>query len=183
MLIRDEGSRFSVPLALVWKYLDLPQEHSRAHGHTSVHRERTGAYSGRYTWRQPWGPSRVRFTMEWTSFPPLGVAYDVIEGPFKGSTFFLYYVPRGRRTEVSVVGDFVSPSLPARVLRRKVLSFFAREFRQDDRAMRERFSTPSVRSPPATAASHRTPRTPLGPRRPRGRRSSEVPSARAVKVR
>ena len=183
MLVRDEGSRFSVPLALVWRYLDLPQEHSRAHGHTSVHRERTGAYSGRYSWRQPWGRSPVRFTMEWTSFPPLGVAYDVTEGRFKGSTFFLYYVPRGRRTEVSVVGDFVSPSLPTRVLRRKVLSFFAWEFRQDDRAMREHFSTPAARSRAASASSRRSPRTVLGPRRHRVRRSSGPPAARAVEGR
>ncbi len=178
MLLRDEGSRFSVPLGFVWRYLDLFEDHSRAHGHTSMRRERTGASTGRYSWRQPWGPSRVRITMEWTAFPPLGVAYVVTGGPFEGSTFFLYYVPRGQETEVSLVGNFVSPSLPAGELRRKVLSFFAREFRQDDRAMRERFAAESSgrRSVPGAPRWARRPslqprsaqvRVPTGEPRPR----------------
>ncbi len=140
MILRDEGSLFSFPLGFVWEFLNYPEEHTRAHLHSAVRRERTGEYSGRYSWEQSFGRGRSRFTMEWTSFPPLGIAYDVVEGPFAGSTFFLYYLPRGRRTEVGILGDFRSPTLAGSRLRHAVNSFFQKEFEQDHRAMRELYA-------------------------------------------
>ncbi|MCI4319066.1 MAG: hypothetical protein L3K23_02900 [Thermoplasmata archaeon] len=73
--------------------------------------------------------------MRWTSFHPVGVAYDVLEGPFAGSRFFLYYTPRGQRTGVTVAGEFVSPTLPSGELEKAVDAFLATEFRQDRDAL------------------------------------------------
>lgn len=73
--------------------------------------------------------------MRWTSFHPFGIAYEVLEGPFVGSTFFVYYRPRGATTRVTLVGDFLSPTIPPSRLEAAVLGFFAREFEQDQAAI------------------------------------------------
>ena len=73
--------------------------------------------------------------MRWTAFPLFGIAYEVLDGPFSGSKFFVYYRPRGTKTRVTIVGDFVSPTIPANRLESSVLAFFAREFEQDSAAI------------------------------------------------
>ena len=46
-----------------------------------------------------------------TSFYPLGVAIEILEGPMTGSKFFNYYIPNKNKTGVTVVGDFQSPMI------------------------------------------------------------------------
>lgn len=138
VLIRDEGSEFDLPLADVWEFVGSGDPHSRAHQHRAWRRERGEGNSGTYSWEQDFGGESSRFTMHWVSYHPLGVAYSVLEGPFAGSQFFLFYVPNGRSTGVSVVGDFTSPTIPEDRLEAEVRHFFAVEFEQDSAAMRER---------------------------------------------
>jgi hypothetical protein len=83
--------------------------------------------------------------MRWTSFAPLGLAYDVLEGPFAGSKFFLYYTPRGERTEVAIVGEFTSPTIPASEVVKALGQFFATEFAQDSEAIRQRMERRKAR--------------------------------------
>jgi hypothetical protein len=135
VFLRDEGSSFAVPLDEVWRYLGSGPPHSRAHRHRRVRRRRAGPRSGTYSWEQEFEGRPARFTMRWHAFAPLGIAYEVLAGPFRGSQFFLTYVPRGRRTGVSVVGEFVAVKRPARELRSSVRRFFAREFREDRAAL------------------------------------------------
>lgn len=91
--------------------------------------------SGEYSWEQDFEGKPERFTMRWTSFPMFGIVYEVREGPFVGSQFFAYYRPRGAKTRVTVVGDFVSPRIPPARLEAAVLGFFALEFEQDNAAI------------------------------------------------
>ncbi len=74
--------------------------------------------------------------MRWTAFPPVGIAYEALEGPFSGSTLFLCYTPRGKRTGVVLAGEFVSPTIPASRLKRSVDAFFSLEFQQDANGLR-----------------------------------------------
>ena len=136
VFLRDEGSVFDAPLDVVWAFVSDGDAHSTAHRHRDVRRERLSERSGQYTWVQEWQGSPVRFTMRWTSYYPLGVAYDVLEGPFEGSRFFLYYTPLGPRTGVTVVGEFVSPTIPAGSVPAAVDRFFSVEFDQDHGGIR-----------------------------------------------
>lgn len=136
VFLRDEGSVFDAPLDMVWRFVSSRELHAAAHRHRRVRRRRLPGNSGRYSWEQPFDGRSVRFTMRWTAFPPVGIAYDVLEGPFAGSRFFLYYRPKGSRTGVSVAGEFVSPTLAAEQVPAAVDRFFAKEFEQDQAGLR-----------------------------------------------
>jgi hypothetical protein len=44
-----------------------------------------------------------------TMYYPLGIAFEILEGPFSGSKFFTYYISKdNNKTSVNVVGDFRS---------------------------------------------------------------------------
>jgi hypothetical protein len=134
--VADGGSVFDASVAEVWAYLGSRFDHQKAHGHTAVVR-RLGKGTGLYSWIQPFEGRPTRFTMRWRSYHPLGIAYRVERGPFAGSAFFLYYTPTGRRTAVTVVGEFVSPTLPSARVAAAVRRFFAKEFVQDRVGLRQ----------------------------------------------
>lgn len=138
VFVRDEGSVYDAPLGMVWEFLGAGQEHSDAHHHREVHRERLSGNAGRYSWVQDFRGEAAGFTMRWTSYAPLGLAYEVLEGPFAGSKFFLYYIPQGQRTGVAIVGEFMSPTIPRVHVTRAVDEFFSTEFEQDSAAIRRR---------------------------------------------
>lgn len=135
VFVRDEGSVYNASLEDVWKFLSSPLQHSDAHHHRNVSRKELSSNAGEYTWEQDFEGKTERFTMRWTSFPLFGFVYEVLEGPFVGSKFFVYYRPRGARTRVTIVGEFVSPSIPEARLETSILGFFAREFEQDSSAI------------------------------------------------
>jgi hypothetical protein len=159
VFVRDEGSLIDAPPEAVWAFVSSGDHHSEAHRHRHVRRRVFPDNSGRYSWEQDFLGRPEKFTMEWVSYYPVGVAYQVTEGPFSGSKFFLYYVPRADRTEVRVVGDFVSPSLPTAEIPAAVDRFFSVEFDQDRKVIE---------------ADHRSmrkrPRSKNSARRPTGRR-------------
>ena len=72
-----------------------------------------------------------------TVFYPLGIAFEVIEGPFAGSTYFIHYIPRADNiTNVVVAWEFISKSINPTVgddekLRSIVLSAFEKVFEED----------------------------------------------------
>lgn len=135
VFLRDEGSLFDAPLDTVWQFVSSGPKHSEAHRHRATERRTLSGNSGEYTWEQDFGGKSERFTMRWTTSYPVGIAYEVLEGPFAGSRFFLYYVPRGRQTEVVVVGEFVSPTLPESEVGAAVDRFLSTEFEQDRAAI------------------------------------------------
>ena len=142
VFLRDEGSVVDAPLDIVWEFVSSGPKHSEAHHHRASVRRTLPGTSGEYSWEQDFDGKAERFTMRWTAFPPVGIAYEVLEGPFAGSRFFLYYAPRGHQTEVAVVGEFVSPSLHEHEVGPAVDRFFSIEFEQDraaiERLARER---------------------------------------------
>ncbi len=138
VFVRDEGSVFDAPLSVVWDYFGSGQEHSDAHRHRSVERQRVSENTGRYAWTQDFLGHPSRFVMQWTSFAPLGLGYEVLEGPFAGSRFFLVYEPMGAKTRVDVVGEFISTTIPEDQLGAAVDFFFSTEFEQDGAAIEKR---------------------------------------------
>ena len=149
VFLLDDGGVFDAPLEVVWRFVGSGSHHGEAHQHRRMRRRRLPGNAGRYSWEQEFEGRTERFGMRWQSYYPVGIAYDVVEGPFEGSRFFLYYRPRGRRTAVTVAGEFVSPTLRGRSLRSAVAKFFAVEFAQDRAAIARdlRAVTASARRP------------------------------------
>lgn len=79
----------------------------------------------------------VKIKIKGTIFYPLGVVFETIEGPFAGSTYFIYYVPMDdNKTNVVVAGEFRSESIDLTVgdderLRSIVLSTLEKVFNED----------------------------------------------------
>ena len=48
----------------------------------------------------------VRTKVKNTLYPPFGFVQEHLEGPTAGSRAFVYFVPRGNKTAITVVGDF-----------------------------------------------------------------------------
>ncbi|MCI4345598.1 MAG: hypothetical protein L3K07_02425 [Thermoplasmata archaeon] len=134
----DKGGVFDAPVEEVWGYLASGEEHSQAHHHEAVRRVRHSPSSLTYSWEQRFDGEPTRFAMRSTAYAPVGIAYEVLEGPFTGSSFFLYYTPKGDRTSVTVAGEFLSPTIPPSHLAAAVERFFALEFEQDGAAIRSR---------------------------------------------
>lgn len=132
----DDGGVFDAPLEVIWEFLGSGDPHSVAHRHRATRRDRGPGGHGTYSWEQEFLGRPTRFTMRWHALAPLGIAYEVLEGPFQGSQFFLYYTPQGERTAVTIVGDWVSPSLPEAEVPAAVDRFLAVEFEQDGAAVR-----------------------------------------------
>jgi hypothetical protein len=158
VFLRDEGSVLAAPLDAVWRFVSSGNHHSDAHGHRNVSRRVHSGDSGTYSWDQDFDGKPERFTMRWTAFHPVGIAYDVLEGPFTGSRFFLVYQPQGARTAVSIVGEFTSPTLPAHEVEAAALRFFAVEFEQDRAAMEHDLAGPRRTSPSRKPSTRTNPR-------------------------
>lgn len=135
VFVRDEGSVYNAPLEDVWRFLSSEAAHAEAHHHRNAQDTSLSGNSGESSWEQDFEGKPERFAMRWTAFPPFGIAYEVVEGPFAGSKFFAYYRPRGPKTRVTIVGDFLSPTIPVTRLETSVLGFFAVEFEQDSAAI------------------------------------------------
>jgi hypothetical protein len=84
MLLREEGDSFAAPLEVVWAFVSSRDRHAAAHVHEEVHRELENERSGTYAWTQRLLRRRERFVMRWRSYHPLGLAYEVLAGPFEG---------------------------------------------------------------------------------------------------
>ena len=128
----DEGSTFRAPLDKVWK---LNQSDS-LHIHPSVRNRKAEPQGDRVvvTIETPmpdgtWVKQKSRIT----AFPPLGIAFETLEGPLAGSKSFQFYTPHGKETGVTVVGEFVSKLMPDEQLRRAVLAFNEALFIEDQK--------------------------------------------------
>ncbi len=131
VFVKDEGSVFEASIDDVWRFLGAGKKHSEAHHHREVRRQVLSENSGVYSWKQGFMGKSQPFKMRWLALAPLGIAYEVLEGPFAGSKFFLYYTPKGRRTGVTVVGEFASTTISPSRLKSAVTQFFTTEFEQD----------------------------------------------------
>jgi hypothetical protein len=67
-----------------------------------------------------------------TMYYPLGIAFEILEGLFADSKYFLYYIPiDNNKTGVTVVGDFKSNMIPEDEIKPIVLDFSERVFNED----------------------------------------------------
>ncbi len=63
---------------------------------------------------------------------PLGIAFEILEGPFVDSRYFVYYIPiDNNKTRVTVVWDFKSNIIPDDKIKPIVLGFSERVVNED----------------------------------------------------
>jgi hypothetical protein len=132
VFIFDDGSKFKAPLDKVWQLNQSEGEHS----HPSL-RNQKGEQQGEHfilsyeTKMQDgsWAKSKVKTT----AFPPLGIAFETLEGPMAGSKSFQFYTPKGNETAVTVVGEYVSKGVPDAALKGAVLAFLGTVFDEDQK--------------------------------------------------
>jgi hypothetical protein len=67
-----------------------------------------------------------------TMYYPLGIAFEILEGLFADSKYFVYYIPiDNNKTGVTVVGDFKSNMISEDEIKPIVLDFSERVFNED----------------------------------------------------
>lgn len=125
----DEGSVFDAPLDKIWKYLSSDQ-----HRHPSVKmlsREVTGN-SVVLTSERNIGGKLAKAKVRNTLYPPFGMVQEHLEGPMTGSKAFSYYIPKGDRTGITIVGDFVIEGLDEKATKEALLAQFQVTFDEDN---------------------------------------------------
>jgi hypothetical protein len=125
----DEGSVFDAPIEKIWKYLA-----SEDHRHPSlknVSREVSGNSVIITAERTVMGKT-VKVKIKNTLYPPLGYVSEHLEGPTAGSRAFQYYTPKGDRTGVTIVGDFMISGLDEKTTRDAVMAQMQITFDEDN---------------------------------------------------
>jgi hypothetical protein len=125
----DEGSVFDAPVEKIWKYLT-----SEDHRHASVQkvtREASGN-SVIITWERIVMGKPVKVKIKNTLYPPVGYVSEHLEGPTAGSRAFFYYIPKGEKTGITVVGDFVISGLDEKATRDTIMAQMQTTFDEDN---------------------------------------------------
>ena len=61
------------------------------------------------SWEEDMKSQIIKIKAKGTIYYPLEMAFEILEGPFSGSKFFTYYIPKyNNKTSVNVVGYFRS---------------------------------------------------------------------------
>jgi hypothetical protein len=133
--ILDEGSVFDLPLEAIWEYLP-----SEAHKHPSMNlisREVVGNNVTITSERNVNG-KMVRSKLKITTFPPLGVVQEYLEGPAAGSKAFTHYAPKGNKTAITVVGDFKIAGLSEEeAVKKTVMEMLETSFNEDTSTLKK----------------------------------------------
>ncbi len=131
--IVDEGSHFEIPIDKVWKLIEAHNTDGPAI-HPDMKNMKGTAVDERTShldFDSDAGGQTVHTKLRITAFPPVGQALEVVEGPMKGSVMFNYYIPKGNRTAVTVVGEFKSHMMPDDQLKQAAWQFLEHEFNAD----------------------------------------------------
>jgi len=69
------------------------------------------------SWNEEINGQSVSIKVKGRIFYPVGVVFEMIEGPFAGSTYLIYYIPRpDNKTGVVLAGEFRSLSIDPTVV-------------------------------------------------------------------
>jgi hypothetical protein len=138
VFIADWGSVFDAPVDVVWRYLQSDTDHAVSHqGRRNVERKPINENTVMLSWRQETDGKWIRVTNRLTFHPPVGFFVEPLEGPMAGSKFFNYYIPKGKQTEVVVVGEWKSPTIPADQLEKAVMANLEKVFQEDTLGLKE----------------------------------------------
>jgi hypothetical protein len=135
--ILDEGSEFDAPLERIWKYLQSDTEHDhKAIKPISMEMQGENAMVlEEDVTMENLPPLRLKLKM--TMFPPFGFVLEYLDGPLAGSKSFQYYIPKGNKTGVTVVGEYLGKGMDDDSLRLTVLQFLGIAFNEDNENLKK----------------------------------------------
>ena len=131
VFVVDEGSEFKVPRDKLWKYSQSQNEHTHPSMKNVKMSQDGQAMVLTFDVVAPDGSTEKRKSRI-TSMPPVGTWIEELEGKFAGSKYFNYYTPKGEKTGITVVGEWVSSTIPAERLKKAVLEHLAIIFKEDE---------------------------------------------------
>jgi hypothetical protein len=134
VFIHDSGSVFEASLEMVWQ---LAKDHvgkgNKIHPNTG--NNKTEIISETIfvnSWEQEEANGQtIRMKVKGTFYYPLGIAFEVLEGPFADSKYFVYYFSDKSKTGVTVTGNFKSNTIPEDHIKPIVLSILEKAFNED----------------------------------------------------
>ena len=135
--IQDSGGIFEAPLEMIWKLAEDHIEYgNKIHPNTRNNKtEIIGETSFINSWEQDETDGQnIRMKVKGTTYYPLGIAFEVLEGPFAGTKYFVYYFPidnDNNKTGVTLVGDFKSNVIPEEQIKPTVLGLLEKVFSED----------------------------------------------------
>ncbi len=130
--ILDEGSEFDAPIDRIWAYLQSETEHD----HRSIKpisMEMQGdnvlVITNEVTMpNMPVARNKIKLTM----YPPFGIVQEYLEGPMAGTKTFQYYIPKGSKTGVTVVGNFTASGMDDDMTKHIAMSVLELAFNEDN---------------------------------------------------
>ena len=136
VFVEDSGSVFDAQLDMVWKLGEAHiKEGNRIHPNT---RNNKSEILNETTFINSWeqvddaNGQNTRMKIRGTMYYPLGIAFEILEGPLVDSKYFVYYIPiDNNKTGVTVVGDFKSNMISEDKIKPIVLGFSERVFNED----------------------------------------------------
>jgi len=131
VFIIDEGSTFDAPIEKVWRFMQMGREQHKHVGRTNMKIEPQGDSSILSFETEGPGGNKIQNRNKSTSFPPVGRVVEYLEGPLAGSRAVTYYIPMGQKTGITVVGEFVSKTIPEAQIKSVVMEIFEKSFNED----------------------------------------------------
>lgn len=131
--IIDEGSVFDAPLDRIWKYLSSSDHR---HPSSNVIDRQVKENTVELTMERSVRDQKMRIKVRNTLYPPFGMVQEFLEGPMAGSRAFLYYIPKGNKTGVTLVGDYKIEGMDENAVRERVLAQAQVSFDEDNANLR-----------------------------------------------
>jgi hypothetical protein len=135
--VLDEGSEFDAPLERIWKYLRSGEEHEhKAIKVVGIEMQGENVVVETMDLFLENVPAS-RHKIKMTTHPPFGLVMEYIEGPMTGTRAFQYYIPRGNKTGVTVVGDYVAKGMDDESVKQMALRFLDVAFNEDNENLKK----------------------------------------------
>jgi hypothetical protein len=138
VFILDEGSEFDAPLNRIWEYVQSDTEHN----HTAIKTismemqgDNVAVVTNEVTIG---GGPAVRSKLKMTLFPPFGFVQEYLEGPMAGTRNFQYYIPKGNKTGVTVVGEFVGKGMDDATVKKTAMQVLDIAFSEDNANLKKK---------------------------------------------
>jgi hypothetical protein len=126
----DEGGVFDAPIDVVWKYL---QSDDHRHQNMKVlNREVVEGNTVIISAERIINGQTVKTKNKNTLYRPFGLVQEHLEGPTAGSRAFLFYIPKGDKTGVTVVGDFFVKGMDDARAKETILAQMQTAFDEDN---------------------------------------------------
>jgi len=127
----DEGSEFDASVEKIWRFMSTPGDHHKHASMTNRKIERDGNNAVLSFEAEGPGGVKTLVKIKSTSFVPVGRMMEYLEGPLAGSKVVSYYIPKGQKTGVTIVGEYVSKVIPEGQIKMVVMNQLEQSFKED----------------------------------------------------